>query len=266
MVFTSLMQLPHIPEGMHVTSWPPTLATRGPGMQTALHSHHSLHFMLAIEGELRFNTSPTGQWSSAAGVLTAPHAAHAIDARGFEILLVFLDPESDAGTAFGPALDHPVRPILAMERAVLVRDVVPRTILRSGAARWVQTAAEVLRVVPPPKQRAVHPGIRKLLSMLRTSGLDEPTTLDALASAVGLSPGRLMHVFTTSVGIPLRPYLAWLRVQRAAIAIVTGSSLTEASHTAGFSDAAHMSRTFRRMLGVTPSVLRPMRCSQNVQD
>jgi transcriptional regulator GlxA family with amidase domain len=70
-----------------------------------------------------------------------------------------------------------------------------------------------------------------------------------------------MHVFTTSVGTPLRPYLAWLRVQRAAMAIISGNSLTDAAHTAGFSDAAHMSRTFTRMLGIAPSLLRPMRCS-----
>src|SRR5260221_5034318 len=105
MVLARLMQLPHVPVGMHVTSFPPALATRGPGMRAALHSHHALHFLLAIEGELRFSTSPGGEWSSAAGLLTSPDAAHAIDARGVEILLVFLDPESEAGTAFGPVLD-----------------------------------------------------------------------------------------------------------------------------------------------------------------
>jgi transcriptional regulator GlxA family with amidase domain len=69
-----------------------------------------------------------------------------------------------------------------------------------------------------------------------------------------------MHVFTTSIGIPLRPYLAWLRVQRAAMVIVNGASMGEAAHAAGFADAAHMTRTFTRMLGVAPSLLRPMRC------
>ena len=58
-----------------------------------------------------------------------------------------------------------------------------------------------------------------------------------------------MHVFTESIGIPLRPYLSWLRVQRAAMAIVNGSLLGEAAHTAGFADASHMTRTFKRMLG-----------------
>jgi len=31
--------------------------------------------------------------------------------------------------------------------------------------------------------------------------------------------------------------------------------LTDAAHQAGFSDAAHMTRAFRRMFGVTPSKL-----------
>jgi hypothetical protein len=44
--------------------------------------------------------------------------------------------------------------------------------------------------------------------------------LQALAEAVQLSPGRLMHAFNrVRMGIPLRPYLQWLKVQRAAAAI-----------------------------------------------
>ncbi len=85
---------------------------------------------------------------------------------------------------------------------------------------------------------------------------DGDKSLNALASAVGLSPGRLMHAFTTSIGVPIRPYLAWLKLQRAAAAITTGTPLSQAAHAAGFADAAHMSRTFRRMFGISPSLLR----------
>jgi AraC-like DNA-binding protein len=35
-----------------------------------------------------------------------------------------------------------------------------------------------------------------------------------------------------------------------------GASLTEAAHAAGFSDSAHLSRTFRRMFGVSAASLR----------
>jgi transcriptional regulator GlxA family with amidase domain len=108
-------------------------------------------------------------------------------------------------------------------------------------------------------QRRVHPRVRKLLRLLRTAAEESDTSLEALATAVGLSPGRLMHVFTASIGIPLRPYLAWLKLQRAAGAIVSGAPLGEAAHAAGFADSAHMSRTFRRMFGVAPSALQAKR-------
>jgi hypothetical protein len=51
------------------------------------------------------------------------------------------------------------------------------------------------------------------------------SSLEALAGEVGLSPGRRMHVFTESIGIPLRPYVAWLKLQRAAAAIASGQPL-----------------------------------------
>lgn len=256
------MRLPSIPAGIPLTAWPPVLATRGPGFRGALHSHHALHFVLAIQGELRVRTAASGRWWGAPGVLTSPQAPHAIDAHGVEVLLVFLDPESEACAAVRPALDGAVRPLSEEERDALVRDVVPRTILRSGAEAWVLAAARTLRVPLPASQRRIHPRVRKLLAVLRATGVDEATSLEVLAGLVRLSPSRLMHVFTASLGIPLRPYLAWLKVQRAAMAIVNGKSMGEAAYAAGFADAAHMSRTFRRMLGVPPSLLRPMRCIQ----
>ncbi len=66
-----------------------------------------------------------------------------------------------------------------------------------------------------------------------------------------------MHAFTSSIGIPLRPYLGWLRLQRAAGAIVSNQPLADAAQAAGFADAAHMTRTFQRMFGIPPSALRP---------
>jgi AraC-like DNA-binding protein len=221
-----------------------------------------MHFVLCTSGELRARPGPSGRWTKGAGVLTAADALHEIDARGADVLLVFLDPESQAGAALAGALDGTLRLLAPAERDALLADgAEPARLMSGGGDAWVARAGQRLGAgTTGPARRRVHPRVKKLLRLLAGADPGEAeaaSSLDALASSVGLSSGRLMHVFTASIGIPLRPYLAWLRVQRAAGAIVAGAPLADAAATAGFADAAHMSRTFRRMFGVPPSQLRP---------
>jgi len=260
------MQLPSIPAGLFVEAWPPLLAARGPGLCAALHAHHAMHFVLAVDGELRVRTTDRGRWTTAAGVLTAPDIPHSIDACGHDQVIIFIDPESDAGAALRPALAGPTRFTSRAERSELVRGIDdPRSFASADAHEWAQLVVETLGLPLRESKPVLHPAVRKLLDRLRTFGVEDDTSLDGLAGAVGLSSSRLMHVFTESIGIPLRPYLAWLRVQRSACAILAGASVTEAAHVAGFADAPHMSRTFKRNLGFPPSALRRMRRSHPVQ-
>jgi transcriptional regulator GlxA family with amidase domain len=215
-----------------------------------------MHLVLALEGRLGVRTSAGREWTEAAGVLTAPDASHAIDATGQEVMLVFFEAESAVGAALSQVLPGPLRALSDRERDELTRDADPRAILHAHGADWSRRVVETLGAPALPASRAIHPRVKRLLRLLRSSG-SAATSLDALADQIGLSPGRLMHVFTESIGIPLRPYLAWLKLQRAAAAIVGGMPLAAAASAAGFSDAGHMSRTFRHMFGVTPSELRP---------
>jgi AraC-like DNA-binding protein len=254
-----LPQLPVLPTGTHdLPLWPPLLATRGAGSLSTPHAHHTMHFVLGLDGDLRTRASSSRPWTSAAGVLTASDVPHAIDARGVEVLLVFLDPQSEVGAALAAVLQGSLRLISSPERATLLRQAAdPAAIMRADGAAWTRHAVETLGAAPIPGPRTVHPRVRKLLRLLRTSAIADSTSLESLSQAVGLSPGRLMHVFTASIGVPFRPYLAWCKLQRAAGAIVSGVPLAQAAHAAGFADAAHMSRTFRRMFGIAPSALRP---------
>src|SRR5437764_223248 len=86
-------------------------------------------------------------------------------------------------------------------------------------------------------------------------GVSDDLSLRKLASIAGLSRSRLMHAFTESVGTPLRPYILWLRLQLACRELAGGLNITETAHRAGFSDGAHLTRTFRRMMGTTPRAI-----------
>ena len=216
-----------------------------------------MHFVLGLDGDVKVRSGGSGRWVKAAGVLTAADAVHAIDARGTQVLLVFLDPESDLGAALAPTIVGSFRRLSRDQCATLARDATPGALERGEGLVWSRRAMRTLGDPHRPTPlRPIHPRVRKVLRLLRAGAAKNGTSLDALARAVALSPGRLIHVFTQSIGIPLRPYLAWLKLQRSAGALVAGATLSDAAIAAGFSDAAHMTRTFRRMFGVPPSVLR----------
>ena len=71
-----------------------------------------------------------------------------------------------------------------------------------------------------------------------------------LSKKVYLSESRLGHLFKTQVGIPLRRYLLWSRLMLASQIVAQGENYTFAAHEAGFTDSAHLGRTFYTMFGL----------------
>jgi AraC-like DNA-binding protein len=101
---------------------------------------------------------------------------------------------------------------------------------------------------------ALDARIGTALRLLRASASDPPRSID-LARRVGLSAGRLRHLFLREVGLSYRRYLLWLRLRAALQALQRSGSLTTAAHAAGFADSAHLTRTTRRMFGIVPSAM-----------
>jgi AraC-like DNA-binding protein len=232
--------------------WPAALIVWGPGSVSASHSHHCVQLVLALAGELRVRPQRGARSRGCAAVFIAPDAAHEIDARDVPVLIGFMDPESELAAALVPAAESPLVPVpdsvVARWRHTLGD---PSTLDAGRVDSWVRS-----ELLSESHSRRMHPRVRRVLKYLREDGLDRGrTSLARLARVAELSPSRLMHVFTESVGIPLRPYLRWLRVQRAAGALSSGHTVTEAAHLAGFADAPHLTRTFHRTLGTSPRAL-----------
>jgi AraC-like DNA-binding protein len=72
-----------------------------------------------------------------------------------------------------------------------------------------------------------------------------------ISNQLALSESRFLHLFSQELGIAWRPYLLWCRLTCAIRAMVNNASATDAAHLAGFSDSAHLSRTFRNTFGMT---------------
>ena len=74
-----------------------------------------------------------------------------------------------------------------------------------------------------------------------------------LARSIHLSESRLAHLFKDNTGVPIRKYLLWAKLRQASKLMLEGESFTTAAHESGFSDSAHLSRTYRQTFGISPS-------------
>jgi AraC-like DNA-binding protein len=223
----------------------------GPGSVSTRHSHVCVQVTVALTGALRVREHGRGPWRSCRAVVVKSGADHEIDGRAALVLLGFIHPNSALGTAVTARLRSAVG-IVSRSKTAQWRLALgdPETLDPARVKRWLAA------VMQGTLRARVHPRIEHVMRILQDQPLDtQVTSLAALSMVAGLSPSRFTHVFTESMGTPLRPFMRWLRLRRAARELVSGRSATDAAHVAGFADAAHLTRTFRRMLGGTPRLL-----------
>jgi AraC-like DNA-binding protein len=79
-----------------------------------------------------------------------------------------------------------------------------------------------------------------------------PVKLASLAGVCGTSPFHLVRCFTAVLGIPPHAYLTQLRANRARTLLLRGEPLSSVAYRCGFCDQSHLTRTFKRLFGVTP--------------
>ncbi len=233
--------------------WPAVFAVWGTGARTSLHAHHAWHLMVGLDGPILIQSLADGRPLSAPAFLIRPDVPHAADGNGGRVVVVFVVPEAEAGAQLATTSADGIH-ILPPEAVERIRAALgsPRTAeeLSDGAARALAELG-----VEDGRAKIRHPGVRKVLRAVRAGARGAELSLEALAAISGLSPSRFLHVFSSELGIPLRPYLRWLKVEHASALLTAGAPFAHAATAAGFADAAHMTRTFRAMLGLAPSAL-----------
>ena len=80
----------------------------------------------------------------------------------------------------------------------------------------------------------------------------ESVTLNTLAQHAALSPYYLLRAFRAEVGLPPYAYMESVRIRHTQQLIKSGMPLAEVAAEVGFSSQSHMTRQFKKIIGVTP--------------
>jgi AraC-like DNA-binding protein len=81
---------------------------------------------------------------------------------------------------------------------------------------------------------------------------DQPVSLAELAGVAGLSRFELARRFREQIGVAPHAFQVNLRVERARALLAAGHPPATVAAACGFADQPHLTRTFKRAVGVTP--------------
>lgn len=197
---------------------------------------------------------PQGVLRSTAA-LVRPLVARGLQAQGVALVSANVHPTHAAYLMLAQGEQTPIqalpREAFAPQDAALRRAVAGDLARAEGVALLeALIAASRPLLAPPPPEHPLRPA---LLAWLRRH---PQATLGELAAGVGVSYHRMSHLFTEAMGIPFRGWSSFERLVRAARRFEQAGTLTGIAHDSGYTDSAHLSRTWQRVYGLTPSFVR----------
>jgi AraC-like DNA-binding protein len=110
---------------------------------------------------------------------------------------------------------------------------------------------------PPPSRGGLSPARTHRICEYINFNLDQNISLETLAEMAGLSTHHFARAFKQTVGMPPHGYVLQRRIEHAQQMLRnTDLPMSEIALSAGFSDQSHLARHFRRITGMSPSVVR----------
>lgn len=217
-----------------------------------LHESPAIKICISLEDDFGLRTSEKNNWTDYAAAIIAAGQPHAIEGRGRRMAMLLLAPEGELGQLFaGTEITEIPETILPDILPLLDRFNDPNITGDEGDRLY----RGVVKIIAGDEAvTAIDPRVSQSIEWIR-AGRENGILVKDIAAEVELSESRFSHLFTEHVRVPVRRYLLWLRLRDALHLLARTQSLTETAHEAGFADSAHLTRTFRAALGITPSSL-----------
>jgi AraC-like DNA-binding protein len=250
-----------------ITAWSPHV----PGVVEVFHAHYTeyaypMHvheawtLLIVDDGAVRYDLDRHEHGTPHDTVsLLPPHVPHngaPVTEHGFRKRVLYLDLSRLDESLIGPAVDGPdlVDPVLR-RRVGQLHTALAHAGDELEAESRLTLIAERLRghlrpllVEEPRPDRPLAHHLRELLDERLVQGI----ALDEAAALVHAHPAHLVRAFSGAYGIAPHQYLMSRRVDRARRLLLEGGKPAEVATATGFYDQSHLTRHFRRLVGVSP--------------
>jgi AraC-like DNA-binding protein len=234
-----------------------------------MHAHDTWTLLLIDRGVVRYHLEG-GERLARPGEITllpprVPHDGTAATADEFRKRVLYLDGDCLAADLVAAAVDDPARrlPALGRQIAALHAELADPVDLLAAEHHLVEVVesldgawapdADALRPAGSPAAGGV--GGSRLAERLRDlldADVPSAVSLHDAAAVFDVSRSALVHAFRRRFGMSPHRYVVSRRLDLARALLLDGVAAADAAVLAGFHDQAHLSRHFKRLLGVPP--------------
>ncbi|MGW2643085.1 AraC family transcriptional regulator [Streptomyces sp. NPDC001348] len=226
-----------------------------------MHVHDAWTLLIVDDGAVRYDLERHEHGTPHDTVtLLPPHVPHngsPATPGGFRKRVVYLDSSRLGEELIGAAVDGPdLRDPVLRLRVGQLHSALARpgdeleaesrlTLVGERLQDHLRRGSEVRRALRCP---GLVRELRELLDARVVAGV----SLEEAAGLLHAHPAHLVRAFSGAYGIAPHQYLMSRRVDRARRLLLDGLPPGEVAAVAGFYDQAHLTRHFRRLVGVTP--------------
>lgn len=252
----------------HVNAWRPGV----PGITEVFHAHfvdhaypshvHDVWTLLIVDdGAIRFDLDRHHHGALRPQVtLLPPHVPHdgrSATAHGFRKRVLYLDTSVLGAELAGAAVDQPSLPGTLLRQRV---HQLHEALALPGNGFEAESRLAFIRERLDGHLRGKEPrgtqapaGLPEALRDLLDARTTDGVSLREAADLLHANETHLVRAFTRRYGLPPHAYLTGRRVEHARRLLLAGARPAEVAATVGFYDQAHLSRHFKRHLGVSPA-------------
>jgi AraC-like DNA-binding protein len=226
-----------------------------------MHVHEAWTLLIVDDGAVRYDLDRHEHGTPHDTVsLLPPHVPHngsPATPHGFRKRVLYLDDTHISDDLIGAAVDRPdLRDPVLRLRVGRLHTALAHAGDELEAESRLTFIGERLREHLRPRTTADAPRPDPVLARRLRELLDEHVvdglTLDEAAGLVHAHPAHLVRAFSAAYGIAPHQYLNSRRVDRARGLLLDGRSPGEVASATGFFDQSHLTRHFRKLVGVTP--------------
>ncbi|MFK0295217.1 AraC family transcriptional regulator [Streptomyces sp. NPDC090442] len=251
-----------------VSAWRPQV----PGVVEVFHAHFTEHaypmhvhdvwtLLIVDDGAVQYDLGrqARGTPNDTVSLLPpqVPHNGSPSTAHGFRKRVLYLDLSQLDESYIGPAVDGPdlADPLLRRRVGQLHAALAHPGDELAAESRLALIGEQLRNHLRPrlvARPRRAAPGVAATLRELLDDRVHQGVTLDEAAQLLHAHPTHLVRAFSAAFGIAPHQYLMARRVERARRLLLDGRPPTAVAADAGFYDQSHLTRHFKRMVGVTP--------------